>query len=482
MLFNSYYFILFFLPVCLCGYYTINHLKKYQAGKYFLLAASILFYLTFNPKLIIVISASIIINYMISLIMNKNNHRLGILRCGIIINLAILLYFKYFNFFLSSLNQFFHHDIPLFDILLPLGISFFTFQQISFLYDSYKDKRLHYSFIDYALHILLFLYIISGPIVTHKEIIPQFNDISRKNFHDENFARGLMSFILGLSKKVLIADTFAAIADIGFTNITSLTSTTACISMFAYTFQIYFDFSGYSDMVIGIGKMLNFDIPLNFNSPYKASSIVDFWKRWHMTLTRFFTNYIYIPLGGSRKSKHMTYLNIMIVFLISGFWHGANWTFIFWGLLHGCASLIYRVFQRFFDRIPYVINWLLTFLFVNFTWVIFRCNTIQDAFAFFSILLSGNIQMIPIDMSSAAILPEFLAILKILHLDTITIQALYLIVFFLLMLMICLFMPNTNEIMKHFKANYRWALICVILFVWSLLSLSHVTSYIYVNF
>lgn len=307
MFFNSYIFVLLFLPICILGYFSLNHFGRKMPAQIFLLCMSLWFYAYFNLKYLLIILASITCNYMFYLLLNKGenqNRRKMLLFIALAMNIGVLFYFKCYNFFLENINIIWKQDLALKTILLPLGISFFTFQQISFVIDAYKGEIPKYGFVNYASFVTFFPQLIAGPIVTHDELIPQFMDESKKRFSWDNFAEGIYIFSFGLSKKVLLADTFGNAANWGFANIAGLDTTNAVLTMLSYTFQIYFDFSGYCDMAIGIGKMMNIDLPLNFNSPYKALTITEFWSRWHMTLTRFFTKYVYIPLGGSRGGEY----------------------------------------------------------------------------------------------------------------------------------------------------------------------------------
>jgi D-alanyl-lipoteichoic acid acyltransferase DltB (MBOAT superfamily) len=299
------------------------------------------------------------------------------------------------------MNKAFGCGFILRNITLPLGISFFTFQQVSFIVDSYRGETKGYSFLDYALFVSFFPQLVAGPIVLHSELISQFNDKVKWKVDFDNLTRGIILFTRGLAKKVLIADVFGKAVDWGFERAAIATSGQEALAfyeiiivMLSYTFQIYFDFSGYSDMATGLGSMFNFVIPMNFNSPYKALSVADFWKRWHMTLTRFLTKYVYIPLGGNRKGKVRTYINIMIVFLVSGIWHGANWTFILWGIIHGLGQCFNRVtggvykamtskidscrLGRFIMMPVKAIQWAVTFVFINVTWLLFRADSVTQ--------------------------------------------------------------------------------------------------------
>lgn len=381
MLFNSYIFILFFLPVTLCLYYGLNHLGREKTAKVALIAMSLWFYAYFHIGYLAVILLSILVNYGISRALLKTESPLGrkaFLWFGILGNLAVIFYFKYFNFFLENMNGLLHTSFVLKRILMPLGISFFTFQQISYLVDSYRGETKRYGLVDYALFVTFFPQLVAGPIVTHEEMMPQFLDPGRKRFSQEWLAKGLYLFSVGLAKKVLLADTLGKGADWGFSNPDALSAASTFVLSLLYVFQLYYDFSGYCDMACGIACMFHIDLPTNFNSPYQALSIGDFWKRWHMSLTRFLRKYIYFPLGGNRKGKIRMWLNILLVYLISGIWHGANWTFILWGGMHGIAQILYRIFGRLWGRLPKLFSWACTFLFVDMTFMLFRAASLRD--------------------------------------------------------------------------------------------------------
>lgn len=340
MTFNSYIFILLFLPLCLLGYFALNRFRHYRLGMLLLLGMSFWFYGYFNPKYLLIICCSVFVNYIIYRLLHKMSvkyvmaKRKMIFLIGLIFNLGLLGYFKYMDFFIENVNLIFKTDFTLRNILLPLGISFFTFQQISFITDVYKARGgITYSFLEYAVYVTYFPQLVAGPIVTHDMLVPQLQDENRKHINFDYMSKGIALFTLGLAKKVLFADIFGNYVNLAYRDVYGLNTLTAFFAMLAYTFQIYFDFSGYSDMAIGLGWMMNIDLPVNFDSPYKALSVTEFWRRWHMTLTAFFTKYVYIPLGGNRKGTIRTYINIFIVFLFSGLWHGAGWTFVLWGVM-----------------------------------------------------------------------------------------------------------------------------------------------------
>lgn len=354
-----------------------------------------------------------------------------------------------------------------------MGISFFTFQQIGWLVDSFRKETRDYSFWEYFLFTVYFPKIAMGPILLHGEFIPQLKDPFRLKADSRNMAQGLMILAVGLFKKVILAEFFAGPVNWGYAQVEILSSTDAFLVMLAYTFQLYFDFSGYCDMAMGISRMFNLELPLNFDSPYKAMSPVEFWKRWHMTLTRFLRKYIYFPLGGSRKGNLRTYMNIMAVFLVSGFWHGAAWTFILWGALHGAAQALNRVFKRQWENLHTAFRWIVTFLFVNLTWVIFRSESISQAKLFLKRLLDfGNMQINPSFMDSFKMveLPIWLTEHRVF-----TVLGLYGAV-------LCLVMNARNMGETELRPTFLRGAGTAVLLVWSVLSLAGISGFIYFQF
>ncbi|MBQ5592943.1 MAG: MBOAT family protein [Clostridia bacterium] len=493
MLFNSYIFVFLFFPIVILGYFLLNRFKKFEFAKIFLTVASLYFYGYFNWAYLIIIVSSIIVNYIFSgiLLSHKASYvfKQLIFIVAMCLNIGSLGIFKYYDFFIENFNTIFSTSLPLLNLLLPLGISFFTFQQLSYIIDSYKGDVSKYSFFDYALFVTYFPQLIAGPIVTHDEMVPQFADLSKKKFNIDNFSAGLYGFALGLGKKVIIADTLGLVVDSAFTDVTNLGTTNALLIMFAYTFQIYFDFSGYSDMAMGIGKMMNIDIIQNFNSPYKAIGIVDFWKRWHITLTRFFTRYIYIPLGGNRKGEFRTYINITIVYLVSGIWHGANWTFILWGILHGFASITTRLIDKKFGLFSQnkskslkAILWVLTFAFLNLTWVMFRADSIEQAFTFYKQLFSFNF----IEINT-----EYLELMQIDGLKILAdmipfvgdyIKTYAYIIIFLSAFILSVFAKNVSFRIKSFQAKWYHPIVTAGILFWCIMSFAGESSFLYWNF
>jgi alginate O-acetyltransferase complex protein AlgI len=311
--------------------------------------------------------------------------------------------------------------------------------------------------------------------------VPQFLDEEKKRLNADNLARGIYIFVIGLAKKVLIADVFGMLVSYGYGVVDNLNAISALLVMLSYTFQIYFDFSGYCDMAIGIGQMMNIDLPQNFNSPYKALTITEFWDRWHMTLTRFFKKYVYIPLGGSRKGKVRTYINVLIIFLISGFWHGASWNFVFWGLLHGIFNVITRMFKVFFEKLHPALNWLMTFVFVNVAWVFFRAETFTQATTLLKKLVSWEFDGFDTTFFELVKSVEFEEFLSIIPLDAayppLLITAYFVIAFFML-----LGSRNAFEKMQSFRPTLFKMGVTLILLVWSVFSLSGISTFLYFNF
>lgn len=493
MLFNSYVFVFAFFPIVILGYFGLNHFNQYKASKIFLVVASLYFYGYFNWIYLLIIVASILLNYLFSNVLLSKKASSGLrklmLAVALTLNIGSLAVFKYYDFFAENINALFNGSLPMLNLLLPLGISFFTFQQLSYVIDSYKKDVPKYAFFDYALFVTYFPQLIAGPIVTHDEMVPQFADESKKKFNADNFACGLYGFALGLGKKVVIADTFGLVVDSAFTDVSGLGTLNALFVMLAYTFQIYFDFSGYSDMAMGIGKMMNIEITQNFDSPYKAVGIVDFWKRWHMTLTRFFTRYIYVPLGGNRKGIVRTYINIFIVFLVSGLWHGANWTFILWGVLHGLASIVTRVidkktglFSQKKSKLLKISLWIATFAFLNLTWVIFRADSITQAFDFYKELFSFN--FIELDrhflssmqMDGVRLFSEFIPVLGDYIKDY---SWLWL---FTSAFVLSVFFKNVSYRIKNYKIKWYHPVVTAGILFWCIMSFGGESSFLYWNF
>lgn len=484
MLFNSYIFVLAFLPICIMGYFALNHFGKFALAQIFLLGMSLWFYGYNNIYYLFVIISSVVINYCIYILIIKckgNKYSKAFMIAGVIINIGILLYFKYVDFFIDNINTVFKTDIGFLEIALPLGISFFTFQQIGFVVDAYREEIPKCNFLNYACFVTFFPQLIAGPIVSHDELIPQFLDSEKKKLNMDNLAKGIYIFVIGLAKKVLMADMFGKLVTYGYNVSDYLNSLSAIIVMLAYAFQIYFDFSGYCDMAVGIGKMLNIDLPQNFDSPYKALTITEFWERWHKTLTRFFKKYVYIPLGGSRKGAVRTYVNVIIVFLISGFWHGASWNFVLWGGIHGLFVVITRRFSGFFNKLHPALNWLITFSFFNVTLVIFRADTIPQAITILGKAVSWDFSGVDTALFELISSPELSEILSIFSLEQ-KYPPILLTAYFAVALLTVLGSRNACEKMQSFRPTAFNMMTTLFLLVWSVFSFAGISIFLYFNF
>ena len=538
MLFNSYIFIFLFLPFCLVGFYILQN-RQATLAKAWLTCFSLWFYGYFNASYLLIMLCSIIGNYLFHCMIihvraseadgNKLISR-NIMVTGVILNLLVLFYFKYYDFFLDNVNTFIGSSFPLKNILLPLGISFFTFQQISFVVDTYrgeldkyvetyeindrnklqkKDKRV--SFIDYALFVSFFPQLIAGPIVVHEEMLPQFarigNDRRSKEEKTEIFTRGIYVFVLGMAKKVLIADTFGTAVDLAYGNVNGINGFESLITVVFYSLQLYFDFSGYCDMAKGIAGMFGMSIANNFNSPYKASNIVEFWKRWHITLSRFFTKNIYIPLGGNRKGEARMYTNYIIVFFLSGLWHGAGWNYVLWGMMHGVLYVVTKwwlnckketgvicgenkditkknsIFRVWKISIGKRLSCILTFIYVSIAWVYFRASGVEQANVLLMNIFTKPWVLSGSGFTDAFNLGEFWYILKILKVTALPYAEYYIMLLFsIVVLGITFFGKNIDELAAKFKPTVFNAIIAAVVFIWCVVSLSGVSTFLYFNF
>lgn len=482
MLFNSYIFIFAFLPIALIGYYGLNYRKHYTLAQIFLIAMSMWFYGYFNPSYLWLMLISILMNYSFHCMLRRTRKR-WLLITGLTVNLGLLCYFKYYDFFLANLNAAFGTSFVMRQILLPLGISFFTFQQISFLVDTYKGETPKYSLIECMLFVSFFPQLVAGPIVTHEEMIWQFRNPQQKNPDIEWMSRGIILFTFGLAKKVLLADTFGAAVDWGYEFMSVLDSTNALLVSVFYTLQLYFDFSGYCNMAKGIGWMLHIDIASNFNSPYQAVGIVDFWRRWHMTLGRFFTKYVYIPLGGSRKGRLRKCVNSICVFFLSGLWHGANWTFVIWGLLHGAGYIVDFLGKRVWNKIPRFIMRLFTFLYVNLAFVAFRAGSVQEMLNMYRIIFAGKFGRMLTDLTDFFNRDELWLTIQFLNFDKFPGAKIYSFVLVMaLSLYLVLVGKNAEERVEKCKFGILSATVTAVLFLYSVMCLSGVSSFLYFNF
>lgn len=473
MLFNSFEFIFLYLPIVLSLYFAFNKFEKYELAKGILVIASLYFYSYFNYSYLLVILVSIIANYLLGILLQSegktDKNRGVILGLGIVFNLAILCYFKYFDFFIKNINIFLKSEIALLNLTLPLGISFFTFQQLSFLIDNYKKHEKRNSFLNYCFFVTFFPQLIAGPIVLGKEMLPQIESKNNKKINYKNLNRGLYIFAMGLGKKVLIADTLSSFANAGFDYMDKLTFFESWITTISYSLQLYFDFSGYCDMAMGVALMFNIVLPLNFNSPYRAKNIQEFWKRWHITLGRFLTDYLYIPLGGNRKGELKTLRNLFVVFLVSGIWHGAGWMFIIWGSLHGISILLHRVWKKLGCKMSGFQGNVLTLFFINIFWVFFRANSLKD------------VKKILVPMFTVRSLPELISdeyrgLSSIYFRNTVNFS------FLLLAILIIIFFRNAYLKMQKMSLKRYHIFEITIYVVGSILFLERAATFLYFNF
>ena len=474
MVFSSYLFLFAFLPLVLGGYYLLSRLKNPIYQRLFLIGASLFFYGYFNPSYLVIIVSSILVNYLLASGISRSNgsFQTVLFWLGVLFNVGLLGYFKYRDFFVENINALFHTSFLLKHIALPLGISFFTFQQLSFLVSIRKGEERLERFDDYCIFVLFFPQLVAGPIVLYSEMVPQFKDPQRRYWNWENVSAGLYIFIIGLFKKAVIADTLALFADTGFAS-QSLGFCAAWATSLSYTFQVYFDFSGYSDMAVGLGKLFNIDLPFNFRSPYQSESISEFWRRWHITLGRALQSYIYFPLGGSRNGKLRTYRNLLLTFLVSGLWHGAAWTFVLWGLLHGLVNALERVFAKPLSHVPHWVRVGCTFLIVNALWVLFRAESFESAAVVYRGMVDlGNLSLLQVGYLAV---DGFVGV-------PLALNTAYVLAALAALTLVCFRAKNSCRMLEDFtcRKGTMWA--AAVLFCVALVHLSRESVFIYFNF
>ena len=475
MLFSSLVFLFTFLPITLLVYYLVPRKVKNVV----LLIASLIFYAWGEPVYIFLMLISILFNYFCGMDIALKAGRKSQVRSlifTIVVNLFILGFFKYYGFIVTNLNAILPFYIPYRKLELPIGISFYTFQTLSYIIDVYRGNvDVQVNLIDFGTYVTMFPQLIAGPIVQYADVERQLRE--RKESLTK-FGYGAWFFVMGLAKKVLLANTIGSIYE-NIAAMDGMSVVTAWLGCLAYTFQIYFDFSGYSDMAVGLGKMFGFEFMQNFNYPYISKSVTEFWRRWHITLGRWFKNYIYFPLGGSRKGTLRTYFNIFLIFFVSGIWHGANWTFILWGALHGVAMVLNRIFKKQIDQMHPALSWLATFAFINVTWVYFRAASVSEANLFLRQILHLNLAPIQKAAMDVFVLPEFDFIFQLFHTSR---PLLLMAAFFAFALFAILGMKNTNERMNRFKPSAPLSLVTAVLLVWSIMSFGGISTFLYINF
>ena len=491
MLFNSYEFLFLFLPVTLTVYFLLNRKRLVLAANSWLLLASLVFYCWWNPVYLPLILVSILVNYTIGNLIAEPDEQSGrgkttvsrrsLFIFGIAVNIVFLGIFKYTDFIIATINGAFSTNLPQPHIVLPLGISFFTITQIAFLVDSYEGLVTERKLLNYTLFVSFFPHLLAGPILHHKEMMPQFDQTRNKVLNYRNLSLGFFLLCIGLFKKVIIADEFVGNVKAAFDVATSLTFVEAWIASLSYTFQLYCDFSGYTDMAIGIGLLFNIRLPENFNSPYKAASIIEFWKRWHITLSNFITTYLFTPI--LRSFKRITFFNslaaIILAMFICGVWHGAGWTFIIWGTLHGLALVVNHIWKKTKIKLPLPLAWLLTFGFVNASFVFFRAKSVAQALK----VIKGMIGMNGVALSAKTTGLRFLQPYGVRFGGVIEelVSGRSLVVVALLMVLL-LTGRNSTMMAREFRPNLGSVVFAAALAVTSLLSLQKITEFIYFNF
>ncbi len=460
MLFNSYPFLFVFMPAVLIVLMALRRfgLSSYLAG--FLSLASFAFYAYWDVRYLPILIGSIAFNYLVGWGLTTQDDRRfakALLVLGLVGNLAVLGYFKYVGFFAENLNLVLGTQFPALRLALPLGVSFFTFTQIEYLVDAYHGKAERYAISEYVLFVSFFPHLIAGPILRHHEVIPQFKS-GLGNWSDEAFAAGCLFFAVGLFKKTVIADPIAPWANDAFAAVETLTFMQAWVGALAYTLQLYFDFSGYSDMAVGLALMLNVRIPFNFDSPYKSLSIIEFWRRWHITLSNFLRDYLYIPLGGSRRGGVRRTVNLLVTFLLGGLWHGAGWTFIVWGLWHGVLLSLNHAWRRAGVSLSRYLTWPLTFLVVVLGWVVFRSPSLPAAEQYLTAMFDVNGLMIP-----EGAYPMQFAVLA-------------------LLIAFVLLLPNTQQLAEKLRPEPGWAIFVAACFLGGFLLIGRVSTFLYYQF
>ena len=525
MLFNSYQFILTFLPITLLVFYWLGANGRTELALGWLVGASLFFYAWWNPIYLGLLLVSLLINFSLGRLLTPDapgrRRRRWLLAIGVSLNLALLGWFKYANFFVATLNQAAGTGWALESILLPLGISFYTFQKIAYLVDSYRGEVYEHGLLHYCLFVTFFPQLIAGPIVHHKEMLPQFRDPGTFRFSDEKFAVGLTLFAIGLFKKVVLADGMAVYATPVFAAAaqgTQLSFFEAWGGTWAYTLQIYCDFSGYSDMAVGLARMFGMRLPINFHSPYQAVNIIDFWRRWHITLSRFLRDYLYIPLGGNRSGGAHRYLNLMATMLIGGLWHGAGWTFMLWGALHGAYLVINHLWHALRRRLGLTLGGggrcgrlgarLLTLLAVALAWIPFRAADLATAGSIWASMAGFNGIGLPAGLAAPveAQAPWAIPALGLDFGGTFPHELVYWpagLPWIAVLLLIALIAPNSTQLLRRYapvlpperlsleqgawrRPTWRpalgYALVTAAALVWSLTWMTNVSEFLYFQF
>lgn len=483
MLFNSFEFIFIFLTCVLSiYYYAISKFWKKKYLKIIIIISSLIFYSWWKFTNLYIILFSVTFNFFIGKILLSTHKKKFTLFLGILFNISLIGYYKYKNFFIENYNLTFNSAIEIEKFLIPLGISFFTFQGIAYLVDVYNSKIKKIDFIDFSYIVLFFPHQIAGPIVLYNKVVNQLTNNNLSTVKYDNITSGIFLFFLGLFKKTVIADQFGHYATLGFDKSSTLNFVEAWHTSLSYTFQIYFDFSGYSDMALGLALLFNIKLIQNFNSPYKSLNIQEFWRRWHISLSIFIRDYLYKMLGGSRKGFLRTLINILITFLLCGLWHGASWTFILWGALHGLALITYKIWKLLKVKIHSYISWIITFTFINFSWVIFRADNWEDAKKILKGMTGQNGILVP------EYLKDLLSKFSVIDFQygvsffKNTEGSKFTILLIISTLIITLFAKNSNELNKIKKIDMKWSIIVGFVIFYSIISINKNQPFLYFNF
>lgn len=466
MIFSSYEFIFLFFPVVMLGCFLARSIKNAGVMKVWLIAASLYFYGSGNVKFLPVLAATAIFNFAVSrglTVTEKKPIRISLLALGVLENLGLLFYFKYRNFFFENVNLVFGTDIVMKNIILPLGISFYTFQILSYVFDCYTGDAKKYGFVDYMLFVTFFPQLIVGPVVTHGEIIPQFSEENLLKTDKENILKAVIYFSVGCAKKILLADPLIDFATSFYSGGMQMTFVSSWTAVLSYTFAYYFDFSGYIDMALGLGLFFNIKLPENFNSPYKARNFADFWRRWNITVSRFLNDNIFKRIFKFGNGMVKLIFATIVTFIVSGIWHGAGWHYIAWGVANGVFVSIANVMTVKRKKLPFPIAWSLTFFFSVLVRVLFDANGLTQAAAVYKSMFTFNSEML---WGVTAFFAENIKVICIIVISA----------------FICFFCKNVHETLEDFKPKVRYAVFCGAVFALSLFYIGSVSQFLYFQF
>lgn len=498
MQFNTYLYILAFLPLTVIGWFLLNKCS-HKAALVFLIAVSLFFYAYAGLSGFVWLLISMVVNYGVVVVLERW-HKKCLMWLGIVFNIALLFYFKYTNFAIDTVNQIAGANLAALDLVLPVGISFFTFQQISYLVDSYREGKT--SLIDYLLYVTFFPKMLMGPIVKRDDLLPQFHDEAKRRVNSDNLIRGLQMFIFGLFKKVILADTFAGAVSWawGLDSISSASSMDWLLVMLAYTFQIYFDFSGYSDMAIGTARMLNIELPMNFDSPYKAKSVLEFWDRWHISLTSWFREYVFFPIATNKKLSRWARklakrtgkrrvavllpqcIAQFITFLLSGLWHGANWTYVLWGCIHGLLCIFDRLTEKIHKMCPSALCWILSFLTINVLGLMLPSEDIGQWWDILCRVFSFNGAQVSGGLIAVFSIPYETVFNGLLHVYSLfeNICVFWMLLFYIGSIFLCLAFENVYK--RKYRKNAFTAIVAAVLLAFTVTCIGGESVFVYFNF